>query len=50
MLRDEMSFTHLEIAELISNGFKIANLDTIKKQNFLDQIDKIILESKKNRG
>ena len=50
MLRDEMSFTHLEIAELISNGFKIANLDTIKKQNFLDQIDKIILEAKKNRG
>ena len=49
-LREEMSFTYLEIAELISNGFKVANLDAIKKQNFIDQIDREIIDVEKNCG
>ncbi len=49
-LREQLSFTHLEIAELISNGFIVANLDSIQKQKFINQIKSEIIEAEKNCG
>ncbi len=50
ILREKLSFSHLEIGELILNGFRVANLDPIKKEKFINQINCEIIEAEKSCG
>lgn len=47
-LREKLSFTPREIAELISNGFRVSSMDKIQKENFINQIHRKVSEVERN--